>query len=326
MVYGNRKSVSVTHPHLLKEWDFTKNGNLRPEDVTYGSEKKVWWCCVKCDYSWKALVHNRTKKLNPRGCPSCSGNVISDKNRLSIKRPELVKEWDYVKNGKLQPKDVSYGSHKKVWWKCKKKDCGHKWLSAVQDRVYYKTGCPACSNKVVTDKNSLAVMFPTLVKEWHKVKNEGLGPTDVVFGARRRVWWKCSRCENAWRAVIYSRTSEEHKRGCPYCCKGSSISKISQKWLGSLGVPKKYREFTIRDLNIRVDAYVPETNTVYEFLGDFWHGNPKIYNSDDIQPIRKISYGQLYKETTARLKFLEKSGYNVIYIWESDFIRHVKFT
>ena len=31
------------YPHLVKEWHPTKNGDLTPKDVTYGSNKKVWW-------------------------------------------------------------------------------------------------------------------------------------------------------------------------------------------------------------------------------------------------------------------------------------------
>ena len=37
--------LSVTHPHLAAEWHPTKNGELRAENVTAGSSKKVWWQC-----------------------------------------------------------------------------------------------------------------------------------------------------------------------------------------------------------------------------------------------------------------------------------------
>ena len=29
--------------YLLKEWDYTKNSNIGPSEVTYGSNKRVWW-------------------------------------------------------------------------------------------------------------------------------------------------------------------------------------------------------------------------------------------------------------------------------------------
>ena len=31
-----------------------------------------------------------------------------------------------------------------------------------------------------------------------------------------------------------------------------------------------------------VDGYDSKTNTIYEFNGDFWHGNPNIYNLTDL--------------------------------------------
>ena len=46
---------------------------------------------------------------------------LNDKNRLLIVKPDLCKEWNYKKNGDLNPEDVSYGSHKKIWWVCEKK-------------------------------------------------------------------------------------------------------------------------------------------------------------------------------------------------------------
>jgi hypothetical protein len=62
---------------------------------------------------------------------------------------------------------------------------------------------------------------------------------------------------------------------------------------------------------------------VYEFLGDYWHGNPKIYNKNDINTRVNKTFGQLYKETFTRFKKLRKLGYKIVYIWEKDFNRKV---
>lgn len=88
-------------------------------------------------------------------------------------------------------------------------------------------------------------------------------------------------------------------------------------WLDSLD-PILERQYPIK--NFIVDGYDPLTNTVYEFLGDFWHGNPKKYNPNDIHPMRKVPFGDLYKDTIKRLKTLENLGYNIIFIWELDYI------
>ena len=36
-------SLAEARPDLAKEWNYEKNGDLKPEDVSCGSNKKVWW-------------------------------------------------------------------------------------------------------------------------------------------------------------------------------------------------------------------------------------------------------------------------------------------
>lgn len=104
-------------------------------------------------------------------------------------------------------------------------------------------------------------------------------------------------------------------------CRGS-VSKLSQEWLDLFGI--ELREHRIKGLGgkrgISVDGFDPDTNTVYEFLGDYWHGNPKVYNSEDINYNNKKTFGDLYRELKERFSILEKAGYNIVYIWESDFL------
>jgi len=54
------KKYLSSYPELVKEWHPTKNGNLTPEQVTFGSDKKVWWKCSKeQSHEWKAQIKNR---------------------------------------------------------------------------------------------------------------------------------------------------------------------------------------------------------------------------------------------------------------------------
>jgi uncharacterized protein with PIN domain len=122
----------------------------------------------------------------------------------------------------------------------------------------------------------------------------------------------------------YSGTPHSFKNGghrCPVCSKGI-VSKISQAWLDQkdkLHLFPLEREYPIRigKRSFRVDGYDPLTRTIYEFLGNYWHGNLVMYDPNDINPTSKISYGQLHKETFERIAALEAAGYNVVYIWES---------
>lgn len=52
---------------------------------------------------------------------------------------ELLRQWNSERNGALTPETVSYGSKKKVWWRCGK---GHEWQAEVTSRTSNHTGCP----------------------------------------------------------------------------------------------------------------------------------------------------------------------------------------
>ena len=66
-------------------------------------------------------------------------------------------------------------------------------------------------------------------------------------------------------------------------------------WLDDLNIA--VREHPIRLPNRRkpvlADGYDPKTNTVYEFLGDYFHGNPAVYDPEDWDSrSRRCTYGQ----------------------------------
>lgn len=64
--------LAATHPMLAREWDERMNGSLTPQDVTRGSNRRVWWHCG-AGHVWQAAVCSRTRS-NPAGCPICSGH------------------------------------------------------------------------------------------------------------------------------------------------------------------------------------------------------------------------------------------------------------
>ena len=64
-----------------------------------------------------------------------------------------------------------------------------------------------------------------------------------------------------------------------------------------------------------VDGFETSSKTIYEFLGDWYHGNP------DLKVREKYKKQQLkrYNVTMDRLSFLRSQGYTVVYIWESEY-------
>ena len=44
---------------------------------------------------------------------------------------------------------------------------------------------------MIDKEKSLAYRFPELAKEWHPTKNGVLTPSDITYGSKQIVWWKC---------------------------------------------------------------------------------------------------------------------------------------
>ena len=121
-------------------------------------------------------------------------------------------------------------------------------------------------------------------------------------------------------------------KGCPIC--SSNYSKLSIQWLDYLQV--KYNifiqsadnigEYYIPNSKYKADGYCKENNTIYEFLGDFWHGNPSVkrYSPEDINPKSKKTYKQLFEETKTKKEEIIKLGYNYVEIWESEWLLFIK--
>ena len=65
-------SLAEVHPELVSEWS-EKNLTLTPDDITFGSNKKVWWRGA-CGHEWQASVKARS---NGEKCPICSGARVA---------------------------------------------------------------------------------------------------------------------------------------------------------------------------------------------------------------------------------------------------------
>lgn len=129
---------------------------------------------------------------------------------LLFSNPEIAKEWNYKKNGKLSPEHFLAYSNKKVWWICSK---GHEWQASIADRTS-GNGCPYCSsNMLLRGYNDLQTLNPALANEWNYEKNNDLTPLDVMPNSNEKVWWKCEK-GHEWEALIINRN---RGRDCPIC-------------------------------------------------------------------------------------------------------------
>lgn len=205
LIIGENDLLS-TNPEMAKEWNYKKNGDLKPNIVLPGSSKKVWWICER-GHEYEALIKDKTKG---KKCPYCSNiKLLVGFNDLLTVHPNLSKEWNYDKNGQLKPEQVKFNANKKVWWRCV---AGHEWEAYVFNRSK-GVGCPYCKNvKAIAGENDLLSKNPEIVNEWNYEKNN-VKPSDVTLGSNKMVWWKCKK-GHVWKASIKTRTNGEK---CPYC-------------------------------------------------------------------------------------------------------------
>lgn len=133
--------LATTNPELAAEWHPTLNGKITPQEVSSGTDRKIWWL-GKCGHEWDAALSSRRK--SGEGCPTCRGfKVLVGFNDLASINPIVAAEWHPTKNGKLMATQVTTGSHTKIWWLGK---CGHEWSAAIYTRKV--SGCPKCVRQV----------------------------------------------------------------------------------------------------------------------------------------------------------------------------------
>lgn len=222
-------------PYLVKEYNFDKNVGIDFENLTEGSGKKVWWICSK-GHEWKANIYYRAKGI---GCPYCSNKKVCKDNCLATTHPELSKEWSI--NNKISPTEVTYGSKKKVWWKCQK---GHEWESCIFNRSK-GIGCPYCSNFKACLDNCFFITHPNLLKLWNYSKNK-ISPTEITKGSDKKAWWKCSK-GHEWKVSV-KHISNGHK--CPFCsgnktCKDNCIDVLAPNLVADFSNKNKKKSFNI---------------------------------------------------------------------------------
>lgn len=76
--------LATKKPKVAEQWHQPLNGELRPEDVSPGSNWKVWWRCRE-GHVWQAAIYSRTRE-RASGCPVCAGVVKQRAQRQTQKK------------------------------------------------------------------------------------------------------------------------------------------------------------------------------------------------------------------------------------------------
>lgn len=242
--------------------------------------------------------------LQGNGCSKCL-NLCTDTNSFIIKSEEIHDHKYYYSK-------VDYVNNKsKVIIICP--DHG-EFYQSPNSHLQGK-GCVCCQHeKMSIDKRdninsfiSKSILIHGDLYDYSKVVYQKSG-TSVIIGCKIHGYFK-QRPDN----------HINKKYGCPKC--GEKCGKMENSWLDMLNVPIEHRQVGVKisDRFFKLDAYEPEINLIYEFYGDYWHGNPKVYKPGDMNMANKKTFGELYSKTMERENYLKSLGYKIISIWESDF-------
>lgn len=310
-------SLQACYPDIASEWHPSMNVPLTSAEVHNGSSLNAYWVCSE-GHIYQKTVSKRTKR--GQGCPQCR----MEKNAFAFVHPELLVFWDFEKNQDINPEKISYGSEKKVWWKCPK---GHSYRQALHAKSA-GAGCLICTKQIVSKETSLATERPDIAAEWHPTKNKGLvdgrgidisTPDKVTTGSKQKVWWLCP-VGHEYPAVIYARK----RTGCPICDSEKRTSfpeQAIQYYLNQLFVAESRSKLG----GFEADIYCPIIKVAIEYDGEYFHSG----NASDSREERKnqffIDAGILLfriKETKQKIEFScsgTEYGYEIKTTYTQDY-------
>jgi hypothetical protein len=287
----------------------------------------------KYDYSKVIYINNSTKiiiickehrefkqapasHLVGSGCNKCG--ILSTSQKNSSNTEEFIKKAIEINGDKYDYSKVNYiNTNTKVIIICKK----HGEFYQLTISHINGAGCSKCNG-------GCKLTTPEFIKKARDIHGDKYDYSKVEYKkSNTNVIIICKKHD------YFLQQPNNHLNGqnCPNC-RISNHSKKQIEWLTCMSIFYKINiqhaehlgEYKIPHTKYKADGYCKETNTVYEFHGDYWHGNPKIYDMFRVNKIKKMTFGQAYQNTKEREKVIENLGYNLVVMWEYDWNKIVK--
>lgn len=176
-------------------------------------------------------------------------------------------------------------------------------------------GCSLCAGNI----KKIHDIFVQQVNEAYNGTYEVIGE---YLDAHTKIKFRCVEHDQE-----YEQTPNDFLRKRIGCLKCQPVgwSRAAQEWIEGIesaeGIHIQHapREQEKVIEGYKVDGWCEETKTIYEFHGDYWHGNRKVYQlrMDEVNKSNGKTFGQLYKETCKKTQSLRALGYRVIEKWET---------
>lgn len=244
------------------------------------------------------------------GCPACANNrkkIKSSKILVSDLQDLVDKFGDKFDFSKAEYKN---GSSSLIVW-CKEH---HQYFKNTAYHIVRGAGCPDCKKEKISNKKRLGnseFINRSTAKHGNKY-DYALVKYKTLIDSVKII------CPEHG---MFEQKPREHLSGsgCPLCA-STTVSAVSQKWLSTLGLNLEKEHKIAHDSGYYVvDGYDHKTNTVYEFYGDYWHGNPSVFDPEQVNTSVDKKFKELYNNTMLREQVLKNLGYQLVTIWESEF-------
>ena len=247
------------------------------------------------------FIQNAEWHKSGNGCPKCSGKKKT--------KDDFISESSKIHNNKYDYSLINYiNLGTKVNIICK----DHGEFMQTPGNHLRGQGCRKCGK----ERSGLAKQKSTedFITEAREIHGDMYDYSKSSYtGAFKKVIIGCGT--HGYFSIPASNHTNA-RLGCPKC--SNRISKGETAWLNHLKIEKRQYKIILDDSLKFVDGYDPDTNTVYLYHGDYWHGNPNKFNPGDINTKAGKTYGELYRDTLQYEKELQYAGYRVISIWESE--------
>ena len=330
------------------------------ENITFGSHTKLWFKCMTskcgCIHSYEATSVNRTRSniKNPTGCPYCCSGGPNKKmcscfSNSFMNDPILAKEWDYEKNGNINPWNLLKYSDEIFWWICRDHfTCKeHSWKASIKSRTK-GSGCPFCNGIGGACQtcicNSLSRTHPRLCKDIPKHLNPTINLEKISYGSDQIINYECYLCKFNWSTKISARTHFTASERCPQCNSNISDFEYNCKEILLKLNQSPIMQHKLHCISSRkYDFIFQYNNIVYLIVTDgrahwvrnkCWHPTEEIFierqNTDKIKTIIPIFYNYVimrlsndkYSEIENNIKYLLNVKLNKPTIIFDDIMRY----
>lgn len=256
----------------------------------------------------------KTKKLTQKG------NLVEVKLKCELCEMPFITDWKH-RNQRFCKKECMYEWRKQQNWEITK--CLHCAIEFKRRKNFrnWRNNLPQqyCSNECnrssIIKKQKLKIWGKSINNHWkyEKTKTQIKKTKLLKYGNENYNNPKKMKETNIKRYGV----------ACPllnHQSNGKTISKIQQQVYET--VKLKYKsaklEEYLKDVDLSIDIYIPRIKTVIEVNGDYWHMNPNKYKATDYNKNTHLTAKQMWEKDTKKVKYLQKNGYKVITIWETD--------